>query len=219
MADEPHDNNSQPSRDDVPAPAQDGMVNTGQPVPKPATEPTIPQPPEEEVPIDQPIETDEGTNEAIDEAVPEVEDQAGSIDDSPELEEVVKETAGEDEPAPTVAELDKSHEEDLDGVLKEPQVSEKPAKPIDSKNKSTVLWVVIVAVLAALLLAGIGFAAWRASNSKQAEDNQTPQPSQEAFDESNADQLNQELENISTQLRQIETDLNATGLEDEDLGL
>src|SRR5690606_2032392 len=129
------------------------------------------------------------------------------------------ETVSDQAPEPTVAELDKSHEKSPEpDIQKSGQEEGKPAKGTQAGGKNTAPWAIVVAILAALLLSGIGFAAWRASNNTAATEEE---PTQQTFNfnESDVDKLNQELERVESEFRQIEADIKATGLEDEDLGL
>lgn len=186
-----------PPSDDVPAPAQDGMVSVGQPTAKPPSPPSIvPQPLEH----DKPAEQTESSTKASDIV-------------KPPTTETISDQASE----PTVAELDKSHEKGPEAEPpKNDQKEEKPAKGTQAGSKNTAPWAIVVAILAALLLSGIGFAAWRASNNSAATEEE---PTQQTFNESDVDKLNQELERVESEFRQIEAGIKATGLEDEDLGL
>ncbi|HEX9594690.1 MAG TPA: hypothetical protein VF996_00985 [Candidatus Saccharimonadales bacterium] len=128
------------------------------------------------------------------------------------------------EPAPTVAELDKSHEKDLDEPAHEPKVEKKmaDAKGNTSKKGSSALLAVVIALLVTLLLVGIGYAAWQASKSSEANGQNTEEsnpPADESIDTSDAEQIDQDLQQIENELDQLESDLDESNLEDEGIGL
>jgi len=168
-----------PPRDGVPVPAQDGMVSVGQPAPKPASPPSVPKPPEH----DRPAEQTESPAKASDIVKPPVATETVSEPDAEPRE-------------PTVAELDKSHEKSSTADdSKSAQGEKEPAEETQTGSKKTAPWAIVVAILTALLLSGIGLAAWRASNNTASNpDEQT----QQTFDESDVDKLNQELDRIES---------------------
>ena len=196
-------------------PMDDNQSPASQPPAAPPTPPEAPPtPPEEHGHVD---------NEAAMDDKSEVSDNSPAAPKEPGPQSMDAESAGK-----TVAELDKSHEGDLESSVNEPKVSEAPgdSKAAPPKKANTAVFAIVVAVLVALLLVGIGYAAWLASrddngqNDTQQTDTTTETTdSTTPVDTQEADQLDGDVDQLNSDLDNLQKQIDDNSLEDSNIGL
>jgi len=193
---------------------------------------------DEPKPVQDNIDNPPPTPEASDEAGV-VSPEAAVTDSSSETPDATANdapTAGDNTPP---VEPDKSDEEALDAesldatpppvsvATSQPAAADKTDstqpgpdnKPI-KKNHRNIVFAVVVASLVALLLIGIGYAAWLASR----DDTSQPESSDTAdedttVNEQDADTLGSDIDQLNSELEQLEQEVQESNLEDDNIGL